>query len=486
MATFLLQPTAVSRRNPAVFRKRLLAVVVLVLFSTSLVAQDRHSFSLSSQLSAARAPQAGGTGAAGGNAPLTLTLRDALQRARVNNPQYQAALTDFGVAHQDVVQSRAALLPNVNYNMQYLYTQGNGSASNAPIFIANNGVHEYIAQGNVHQTLSAQTYAEYRRTAAAEAVARAKAEIAVRGLVVTVVQSYYGYLAAQRKYATSQRAAAEAERFLSISQKLEKGGEVAHSDVLKAQIQYQAQQRDLQESQLDMNKTHLDLAVLLFPDFNENFNVVDDLGPPEPLPTFEEVQTAGTRKNPELRAAVAAMREARQEVSVAWAGLLPAVSIDYFYGLDANRLATETVILDSAGRPISVNALGSSVSATLQLPIWTWGANISKVKQANLRRHQAQVELSFAQRELLANVRSFYNEAQVARAQLELLSLSAQMAAESLRLTTLRYQAGEATVLEVVDAQNTLTQAANAYDDGQVRYRVAMANLQTLTGTLQP
>jgi outer membrane protein len=51
-------------------------------------------------------------------------------------------------------------------------------------------------------------------------------------------------------------------------------------------------------------------------------------------------------------------------------------------------------------------------------------------------------------------------------------------------LTTLRYQAGESTVLEVVDAQNTLTAARNAYDDGQARYRIAQANLQTLTGTL--
>jgi outer membrane protein TolC len=49
-------------------------------------------------------------------------------------------------------------------------------------------------------------------------------------------------------------------------------------------------------------------------------------------------------------------------------------------------------------------------------------------------------------------------------------------------LTTLRYQAGEATVLEVVDAQNTLTQAHDAYDDAQARYRVAVAELQTLTG----
>jgi outer membrane protein TolC len=49
-------------------------------------------------------------------------------------------------------------------------------------------------------------------------------------------------------------------------------------------------------------------------------------------------------------------------------------------------------------------------------------------------------------------------------------------------LTVLRYQAGEVTVLEVADAQTTLVTARNAYDDGIVRYRLALANLQTLTG----
>ena len=48
----------------------------------------------------------------------------------------------------------------------------------------------------------------------------------------------------------------------------------------------------------------------------------------------------------------------------------------------------------------------------------------------------------------------------------------------------LRYQAGEATALEVVDAQNTATLARNAYDDGLARFRVAFTSLQTLTGTL--
>jgi outer membrane protein TolC len=84
---------------------------------------------------------------------------------------------------------------------------------------------------------------------------------------------------------------------------------------------------------------------------------------------------------------------------------------------------------------------------------------------------------------LLSHLRQFYSEAQAARSEMDSLSSSAELAAESLRLTTLRYQAGESTVLEVVDAQNTLSQARNAYDDGQARFRVAVANLQTLTGT---
>jgi outer membrane protein TolC len=39
-------------------------------------------------------------------------------------------------------------------------------------------------------------------------------------------------------------------------------------------------------------------------------------------------------------------------------------------------------------------------------------------------------------------------------------------------------------VLEVVDAQSTLADARNAYDDGLSRYRLALASIQTLTGTI--
>ena len=416
-------------------------------------------------------------------APVTITLQDALERARANTPQYRSALTDLGLAREDRVQARAALLPNVNYNASFIYTEGTGplpvACANSTLgcptsrFIANNGVHEYISQGNAHEALSLTNFADYRRSSAALAQARAKAEIAARGLVVTVTQSYYGLVVAERKYATAQRAAAEAARFLDISQKLENGGEVAHADVVKARIQAQQQQRDLQETQLGMERSRLDLAVLLFPDFNQNYAIVDDLQTPEPLPNFAEVEVAGKKNNPDLRAALAAFQAAKHEVTAAWGGLLPSLSLDYLYGIDSNQFALKTN---------GVRNLGYSTVASLQIPIFSWGSDRSKLKQAELRRDQAHVELTFAQRELLSHLRQFYSEADTSRQEMESLASSAELAADSMRLTTLRYQAGESTVLEVVDAQNTLTQARNAYDDGQARFRVAVANLQTLTG----
>ncbi len=280
--------------------------------------------------------------------PEPITFADALLRARANNPQMQAAFTALGLAHEDVVESRAALLPSVNYNMQAIYTEPTSRGSNNPIFIANNGVHEYIAQGNVHQNLSLQTFADYGRAAAAQAVARAKSEIALRGLTVTVAQAYYGYLAAQHRYKTAQRANEQAQRFLGISEKLEKGGEVAHSDAIKALLQAQ-QQRDLREAELVRNKSRLDLAVLLFRDFNENFTVADDLtslDPPSRRLTrlrwqALEIILISVRRKPLCGKPLGG--------TSAWGGVLPSVSLDYWYGIDANRFATKVDGINTLG-----------------------------------------------------------------------------------------------------------------------------------------
>jgi outer membrane protein TolC len=241
-----------------------------------------------------------------------LTLEDALARARKNSTQFQAALTDSGIARQDRFQAGAALLPSVTYNNQAIYTK---SAANAPIFIANNGTHEYLSQANVHESIDLAGVSNFRRASAAAAVARAKAEIASRGLVVTVVQNYYAVAAAQQKLVSAQKASQEGDSFFKLTQDLERGGEVAHSDVIKAELQAQERRRQLLEAQLTLLNAKLNLAVLIFPDFNDNYEVADDLHAPIALPTFAEVQQRAARDNPDVRAALETVHAASADVT---------------------------------------------------------------------------------------------------------------------------------------------------------------------------
>jgi outer membrane protein TolC len=457
------------------YRSTVLALASLALLPPLGVSQQPDN--PAPKVSPSTPPPKGAQSAAEVASPLPLTLQDALARAKKNSTEFQAASTDAAIAAEDRKQARDALLPTASYNNQVLYTQGTGTGGVR--YIANNAVHEYMSQGNVHEAIDLAGVANYRRAAAAAAIARARAEIASRGLVVTVVQDYFRVAAGQSKLEIAQRGASQGEEFFKLTQALEKGGEVAHSDVIRAELQMQDRHRQLQEAQLELLNAKLDLAVLIFPNFNQNFEISDDLHASVPLPTIEEVQQQGARNNPELRAALAGVQEAGHDVTDARGGYFPALTLDYFYGIDSTQFAANSVIDNQ-----KIHNLGSSASATLNIPIWNWGATQSRVKQAELRRAQAQRELSLAQRKLLAEMQSLYGEAETALNELAGLQRSAELASESLRLATLRYKGGETTVLEVVDAQNSFAQANTSYQDGAVRYRVALANLQTLTGAL--
>jgi len=430
----------------------------------------------------AQAPAPANAPPAAQSAPLTLTLQDALARAQINGPQLLSALSDANQAREDLIQARAAQRPSVGLKSDYLGTQGNGVLPSGR-FVTNDGVHVYREWAVVHQDFTAAlTRTGTQRAAAAESLAQARAEIARRGLAVTVIKAYYALLTGQRKYATAQQALDQAKRYLDITQSLERGGEVPHSDTIRADFQYSQQEQAFEEAKLAMDTARLDLAVLLFRDFDQNFTVVDDLTLASALPPFADVQTMAERENPDLRAANAALRAAALDVKIARQAFLPTLTADLAYGIEANALALHSTVAAAVDKGPLPN-LGYFATISLNVPVWDWGARSSKVRQAELKRDQANVELTAAQRMLIRNLQGYYQEAQTARDQVDRLRHSMDQAAENLRLNGLRYQAGEATILELVDAQTLLTGARNAYDDGLVRYRLALANLQTVTGT---
>lgn len=420
--------------------------------------------------------------------PQIITLDEAIRRAKENDTAYAGATADARIAGLDRSIARGALLPGVTYHNQYLYTQPNGERNQAgqgvgtqaaPRFIANNAIREYASQGLVNETIGLAQIADLKRAGAEASRASAQQEVSRRTLVAMVVEQYYSLLAADRKLAVAERAADEAQRFSALTGKLEGGREVAHADVVKADLQLQQRQRDLADARLTAEKSRLDLALLLFPNPRTNYKLADQ-DASVTIPPRADVEGAASRNNPEIRSALEALRAAGEEVNASRAAYLPDLGLNYTYGIDAPQFALYGPT-DTAIRPKN---LGYSASVTLDIPVWDWFATHNRVKQSEIRQGVAKTELTFVQKRLVAQLDELYNEAATSEQSLASLGKSVETAGESLRLVNLRYQAGEATVLEVIDAQNALTLAESARADGVVRFHLALANLQTLTGTL--
>lgn len=423
-------------------------------------------------------------GAAEAGAPLKLTLKDALELARKNDPTFLAAQFDARSAHEDRLQARNAMLPTISGSVQYLGTQGDGGLISDGRFVTNDGIHVYRAWGVYHEDLSPALLmgTTYSRAKAAEALANAKAEIARRGLTAAVSKAFYALVVAQRKYTTAQQAMEQAGQFMNITQANEQQGQFAHSDSLKAEIQHRIQAQAFDEARLSLDGAKLSLAVMLFPKFNENFTVVDDFETVQELPSFQAIQQMAEKENPDMRVAIETAREADFDVKSAKMAFLPTLTVDTDYGIEANcfALRCSRAAFPDIG---PVPNLGYFMTAALNFPVWDWGTLRSKLHQSEYKQQEAKQLLSQEQRLRVSELYSAYNEALVARSSVDESKKTSDLATESLRLVNERYVGGASPATEVVDAENTLLTARNAYIDAQARYRAAIAALQTITGS---
>ncbi|HZY71781.1 MAG TPA: TolC family protein [Edaphobacter sp.] len=418
------------------------------------------------------------------NVPITVSLSDAIRRAQANEPGFAASLAAQKSADIDRYLAKAALLPSVVYHNQMLYTQPNGqtgqdgqtgTSQSAPVFIANNAIHEYTSQASINETIGLKQMADVKLASANAARASAELEIARRGLVATVVGLYYQVSATETKRRLLADALQEASTFTDLTQRREAAREVAHADIVKAQLQQFQRQRDLSDADVAADKARLELAVLLFPDPRTQYSMEPPSAPPV-LATRDEINRLAAINNPEIRSALADIHAGNARIASARAAYLPDLALNFSYGIDASQFAKHG--------PDEVRNLGYSISGSLDIPVWDWFATQKRVRQSEIQRDVAKVNLTMTQRHLIAALEEAYAEASVAQRQMSLLDQSAGAAAESLRLTKLRYAAGESTVLEVVDAQSSYLSAEIAQTDGVLRYQSALAALQLLTGTL--
>lgn len=408
----------------------------------------------------------------------SLTLDEALRLAKAQASAYQSAILNERIAAEDVKQGRAALLPKVSAPLSYIYTSPAlglpPGEPRAPSYIANNAISEHEGLVNVSGDLdiAGKLRATLAKNRALLAAAHAGTEVARRELAQAVIETYFGLA-----LAIAQRRAAEgnltaAEEFERITSLLLSGGEVAPVDLTRAQLQTLSRRDELARARGNEEVATGALRVLVGYDFTRAISTTDlELA----LPTdaeYQQFKADDISRRPEFTLLEQQLRAARQETKIARADRLPALTYSINGGFDT----------DSLNGPRLKEHSGVSAAISLTIPIFDWGANRSREKQARLRVQVAENERSLAVRGFTQQFYAAKSQAANAAARITLAREGVIRAQDNLTASIARYRAGEAQIVEVTDAQTTLVAQRNALYQAIFDYQIALARLKQATG----
>jgi len=393
--------------------------------------------------------------------------------------RFQQAQLNELIAGEDVRQARIAFLPRVIIPTTYIYTSpATGLSGQAtlrpPSFIANNAVNEYSTGVSIagEIDIARRLQAALARSRALLEAAHAGTEVARRDLILATREAYFGLaLAALRRVAAEQNLAV-AEEFERVTNLMFTGGEVAQVDVTRARLQTSRRRDELALARVEEAASSDSLRVLMGYDFTTPV-VTTELVNTLPVPNeIERFTTEAISRRPEFTQFDAQRRAAEQEIRQARGERRPQLSYSVIGGFDTDSLKAE---------PLKEHS-GVAATISLNIPLFDWGASKSRERQATLRKQQIESDRLLALRTLAQQFYAARAQAIAAAARIQLLTASLTDAQQNLDTSIARYRAGEAPIVEVTDAQNSLiAQRASLYQ-ALFDYQIARARLAQATG----
>lgn len=403
-----------------------------------------------------------------------LTLDDCVRLALRAPSQVMVGRQEQRIAAYGITIAKSGFLPQMQVGNGFTYnspprTGSSGLGVNPQSFVALNGMREYqSALGTALEIdTSGRLRAELARARADQRIAAADVAILQRDLKRAVTAAFYRVLLARRLITANRDVLAEAESFAERTRALFKAGEVAQADVVKADAQLAFLAQTLRAAELDAQTANADLASFWTADVSTGLALMDLLESPPPPDSAAPDATAFLRRPEFLRfdaERVGFEADARRER----AALLPQLTVNYQFGLDANRLAWDD--------------RGQAAFVAFNIPVFDWLRARSLADQFRVRAEQVETRREITTREFsrdyqnaLARTRLLYEQIAIAEAQVK-------TSRDNVKLSRVRYEGGEGPALEVVAAQSQLAQAQTNYYTALANYAASRAELEVASG----
>jgi outer membrane protein TolC len=412
---------------------------------------------------------------------VTITILDAMNRALQHNLGVLVAEQQLGHAAGTRWRALSDLLPNVNGRISETRQEINlaafgfggfgGAFGNIPSIVGPFNVFDaraYVSQSVLDLGALNNARAESHNLEAARYTYQG-----ARDLVIWIAGTLYlQALAGEARAEAARTQQATALALYTQATDLRQGGLVAGIDVLRAEVELNAETQRTTATLNDAQKLKLQLARIIGLPLGQKFTLDPNL-PELPVPdmNLEQAIDRAFNTRPDYQAALERVRAAEAMRRSILGEALPAVKVNADFG-------------DIGLSPS--DARGTfSVSGAVQIPIFQGGRTRGRLLEADADLRNRRSEAEDTKAAIYYEVQNAYLDLQATTEQLQVATKARDLATRQLEQSRDRFAAGVASNIEVIQAQEAVAVANEQYISALYGYDIAKGALIRGIGTAE-
>lgn len=408
-----------------------------------------------------------------------LDLLESYDAALLEDADYQAARAAADAGRELVPMARAQLLPNISASASRMKNDLT-SESQTALGRTVTSESQYKSKSDsltLRQPLYRPAqYAGYLQAEARVTGVEASFERAGKDLVLRLIEAYMNVLLAGNTLLQTEAQELAIKAQLASATRAFEVGQGTRTDIDDAQAKLDLNISRKLGTRQSIEQSRHELAVLI----NRTVDQVKPLNNERlaqaslnPANLDEWMSQAG-ELSPELRELQAQLEAAHHEVDRAWAGHKPTLDLVIQQSMSSS---------DNITNPNS-RYDNKQIGVQLTVPLFAGGYVIAQVSQAQAAAVEAEKKLEAGRRKLAAQVRKEFNGVQEGILKIKALEQAERSAIQSVRSNEKGFKAGTRTRVDILNAEEQLSNTRLELGRERVRYVLSHARLLGLSGRL--
>lgn len=410
----------------------------------------------------------------------TLAVDEAVRTALKSNYGILIARDDAGIAKANNTPGNAGMLPSAAITASDNYL-ADGTISQKPkggvLSSSNGSVNNLNATAALSWTVfdGGRMFIAKSRLTELESLGALQLRDRVTATVYEVTSAFYDIIRQKQQLASVLKVLTYNQERLVIMQTSFSQGLIPKTGLLQARIDLNVDSENVLVQRNAIANAKRTLNQLLGRDPGAFFEVSDSI-PLGYVPDKEKLLTQLLPNNTAVQATQSQVTIANLGVKEAAAQLLPELSINAGYGYSQN---------DNTASSISMNrTVGPQVGGTLSIPLFQSGNVVRQIKTAKLQLQSAEYSLEAAKLDATAQLQKALNDFTDQGALLKIEEDNAELARENLDISMERLRVGQATALELRQAEESYEQSLTRLIDIKYNLKLAEIRIRQLVGEL--